>query len=142
MPPQLGRENAISVQSAGLATSGSHHCPSTTSSDRYLPLTHNSVEPTKKAPATAMPSETTQTDHSSPPNLRQLVYNTLNDDLIIENVTDDSDLFQCGLDSVQLLSLLEVLNAFLIKSRPGVSLVSAKDVYDNPTVRQIMALVG
>lgn len=112
---------------------------STSSLDRYLPQTHNSAEATEKAPATTLPSESTQTDCL---NLRRLIYNTLHDDLVIENVTDDSDLFQCGLDSVQLPSLLQVLNAFLIKSRPGVNLVSAKNVYDNPTVRQIVALVG
>ena len=47
----------------------------------------------------------------------------------------------CGLDSVQVPSLLNAMKAFLIKFRPGVGLVDAKAIYDNPTVNKLMLIL-
>lgn len=87
------------------------------------------------------PSRTSQVNYDSSYDLRKLIYSTLANNMIIENVKDDSDLFQCGLDSVQVPSLLNAINAFLLKFKPGVDLIDAKVVYDNPTVNKLMRVV-
>lgn len=86
-------------------------------------------------------SKASHVNFDSSYDLRKLIYDTLADNMIIENIKDDSDLFQCGLDSVQLPSLLDAINAFLVKFKPGVDLVDAKVVYDNPTVTKLMTVV-
>lgn len=75
------------------------------------------------------------------PDLRNLIYNTLADNLVIKNITDESDLFECGLDSLQVPGLLNAINAYLIKFRPGVALMDAKILYNNPSIGQITAIL-
>ena len=75
------------------------------------------------------------------PDLRKVIYDTLAENLIIENITDESDLFQCGLDSLQVPGLLNAINAHLIKHRPGVALVDVKVLYDNPSIGQMIAVL-
>lgn len=76
------------------------------------------------------------------PDLRKLMYNTLADNIDIENITDESDLFQCGLDSLQVPGLLNAINAYLIKHRPSVALIDAKELYNSPSVGQILAILN
>ena len=90
---------------------------------------------------TTFSSKTSQMVDDSSSDMRKLIYNTLADDLIIENITDDSDLFQCGLDSVQVPGLLNAVNAFLVKFKPGKDLTDAKVVYDNPTVNKLITFI-
>ena len=71
--------------------------------------------------------------------LRKVIYDTLAENLIMENITDESDLFQCGPDSLQVPGLPNAINAHLIKPRPSVALVDAKVLYDNPSIGQMMA---
>lgn len=59
----------------------------------------------------------------------KIIYDSFSENLIIENIADDSDLFQCGLVSLQVPSLLNALNAFLIKFRSGINLIAAKIIY-------------
>ena len=87
-------------------------------------------------------SETHEMYDDSPPDLRRLIYDTLADHLVIENITDESDLFQCGLDSLQVPGLLNTVNAYLIKFRPGVALIDAKILYENPSIDQITAILN
>lgn len=79
---------------------------------------------------------------STPPkDVRQIIYDELAENLDMTDVTDDIDLFDHGLDSLQVQSLVTTLNAYLIRLKPGVELLQAKQVYDKPTVREIMAMV-
>ena len=79
---------------------------------------------------------------STPPkDVRQIIYDELSENLDMTHVTADTDLFNHGLDSLQVQSLVTTLNAYLIRSKPGVELLKAKQVYDKPTVRKIIAMV-
>lgn len=79
---------------------------------------------------------------STPPkDVRQIIYDELSENLDMTHVTADTNLFNHGLDSLQVQSLVTTLNAYLIRLKPGVELLQAKQVYDKPTVREIMAMV-
>lgn len=79
---------------------------------------------------------------STPPkDIRQMIYDELSENLDMTHVTVDTDLFNHGLDSLQVQSLVTTLNAYLIKFKPEVKLLEAKQVYDKPTVKEIMAMV-
>lgn len=73
--------------------------------------------------------------------VRQLIYDELSENLDTIHVTADTDLFNHGLDSLQVQSLVTTLNAYLIRFKPGVELLEVKQVYDKPTVREIMAML-
>lgn len=115
--------------------------PATTTSYKQ-PLTNGH---STDAPANTLDNtsslNTSQVHYDSISDLRKLIYDTLADSLIIENITDESDLFQSGLDSLQVPGLLNALNAFIIKFRPGAQLIDAKAVYDNPTVNKLMSIL-
>ncbi|ERF77178.1 hypothetical protein EPUS_06458 [Endocarpon pusillum Z07020] len=115
--------------------------PATTAGNKQPLTTGHSTDAPIETLNTTSPLDTSQVHYDSIPDLRKLIYDTHADNLIIENITDDSDLFQCGLDSLQVPGLLNALNAFVIKFRPGVDLIEAKAVYDNPTVNKLMSIL-
>ena len=79
---------------------------------------------------------------STPPKgVRLIIYDELFENLDMTRVTADTDLFNHGLDLLQVQSSVTTLNAYLIRSKPGVKLLKAKQVYDKPTVREIMNMV-
>ncbi|KAI0974119.1 acetyl-CoA synthetase-like protein [Xylaria arbuscula] len=73
--------------------------------------------------------------------LRQIIYETLAENLEVNDLKDDSDLFKFGLDSLQVVSLLNAINAFIIKSEQPVDLIRVEAIYSNPTVTKLAALV-
>jgi len=74
--------------------------------------------------------------------LRQIIHNTLAENLEIDDLEDDTDLIQYGLDSLQVLALLNTINAFIVKSEQPVDLVRSEAIYSNPTVAKLIALVS
>jgi acyl-CoA synthetase (AMP-forming)/AMP-acid ligase II/aryl carrier-like protein len=73
--------------------------------------------------------------------IRALIYQELAENLDTYNLTDDTDLFDAGLDSLQVKSLVHVLNGYLIKKHPNVGELQAKLVYERPTVREILEMI-
>ncbi|KAJ8065134.1 hypothetical protein OCU04_005847 [Sclerotinia nivalis] len=74
--------------------------------------------------------------------LRQIIYNTLAENLEINNLENDTDLFKFGLDSLQVPSLLNTINAFIVRSGQPVNLIRSEAIYSNPTVAKLVALVS
>ncbi|OTB04432.1 hypothetical protein M426DRAFT_22832 [Hypoxylon sp. CI-4A] len=74
--------------------------------------------------------------------LRQIIYDTLAENLEIANLKDDTDLFKFGLDSLQVISLLNAINAFIVKSQQPVELIQSNAIYSNPTVAKLLALIA
>lgn len=72
--------------------------------------------------------------------LRQVIYDTLAENLEVANLEDDTDLFEFGLDSLQVVSLLTAINAFIIKSEQRVDLMEREAIYSNPTVQKLITL--
>ncbi|KAI8946250.1 acetyl-CoA synthetase-like protein [Xylaria longipes] len=73
--------------------------------------------------------------------LRQIIYDTLAENLDIENIEDDTDLFKFGLDSLQVTSLLNAINAFIVKSKQAGDLIRNEVIYSNPTIAKLVAVV-
>ncbi|TAQ84281.1 hypothetical protein B7494_g7399 [Chlorociboria aeruginascens] len=73
--------------------------------------------------------------------LHKIIYDVLGENLKMDDITDDADLFECGLDSIQVPPLLNAINAFIIKSQQQVDLVKIEVVYSNPTVARLIAAV-
>ncbi|KAI1762801.1 acetyl-CoA synthetase-like protein [Hypoxylon sp. FL1150] len=73
--------------------------------------------------------------------LRQIIYDTLAENLETEDLKDDTDLFKFGLDSLQVLSLLNAINAFIVKSEQPMDLIPIQTIYSNPTVAKLVAVV-
>ena len=119
--------NAYSTN--GTMTSGIFTNPITTHASS------KKVEEKAKNPINSVPPPKEDED------LRQIIYTELSENLDTTHLTADTDLFNHGLDSLQVQSLVTTLNAYLIKSKPGVELLEVKQVYENPTVRGVMALV-
>ena len=70
--------------------------------------------------------------------LRQVILDTLSENMPVESIEEDSDLFQCGLDSLQVPTLLEAINGFLIRSRRGTVLADSHLIYENPTIAKLV----
>jgi hypothetical protein len=74
--------------------------------------------------------------------LREIIYDTITNNLEIENLEDDDDLFKVGLDSLQVEPLLKAINLFIIKSKQPIGLLQNQDIFSNPTVAKIVTLVS
>ncbi|KAM0145757.1 hypothetical protein ACHAPG_011474 [Botrytis cinerea] len=73
--------------------------------------------------------------------LRQIIYNILAENLEVEDLKDDTDLFEIGVDSLQVLSLLDAINAFIVKCEQPVELIDKEAIYSNSTVAGLVALI-
>ncbi|KAI2464344.1 acetyl-CoA synthetase-like protein [Annulohypoxylon bovei var. microspora] len=73
--------------------------------------------------------------------LRRIIYDTLAENLELDDLKDDTNLFKFGLDSLQIISLLNAINAFIVKSEQPVDLIQAQVIYSNPTVAKLVAVV-
>ena len=83
-------------------------------------------------------------DHRKKPaeeRLRRIIYDTLAENLEVGDLTDDTDLFKFGLDSLQVHSLLNAINAFILKSEQPVDFIQSEAIYSNPTVEKLVAVV-
>ncbi|KAK7992222.1 thioester reductase domain-containing protein [Apiospora saccharicola] len=59
----------------------------------------------------------------------------------VGSLKEDTDLFQHGLDSLQVVSLLNAINAFTVKLEQPVDLLEREAIYSNPTVAKLVAVV-
>jgi aryl carrier-like protein len=73
--------------------------------------------------------------------LRRIIYDTLAENLEVDDLTDDTDLFKFGLGSLQVHSLLNAINAFILKSEQPVDFIQSEAIYSNPTVEKLVAVV-
>jgi acyl-CoA synthetase (AMP-forming)/AMP-acid ligase II/aryl carrier-like protein len=74
-------------------------------------------------------------------NVRAIIYDELAENLDMAEISDDDNLFDAGLDSLQVQSLVSVLNGYLAKSNTGAEF-DVKDIYEKPTVREIVAVIA
>jgi aryl carrier-like protein len=72
--------------------------------------------------------------------IRAIIYNELAENLDINDISDDTNLFKAGLNSLQAQGLVNVLNGHLAKSKPDAEQVNVKTLYEKPTVRKIVSL--
>ncbi|KAF7949957.1 hypothetical protein EAE96_007263 [Botrytis aclada] len=73
--------------------------------------------------------------------LRQIIYNTLAENLELDDLKDNTDLFEFGLDSLQVPSLLNAINAFVVKCEQPAEFIDKEAIYSNPTVAGLVALI-
>ena len=78
---------------------------------------------------------------ASPEDLRDFIKQAVFNNIYLHGLTDDSDLFECGLDSLLVPVLVNEINAFLIKSRPKIDLIAVSTVYDNPTINKLLKVL-
>lgn len=81
----------------------------------------------------------TKCDGDAAEDLRCSLYRIISDNTYLHDLDDTVNLFDCGLDSLQVPVLVNEINAFLIKSRASVGLISSKTVYDNPSIEKLQA---
>ncbi len=96
---------------------------------------HHGSIPVNYSPA-ASPAKS---DGYHPEDLRGFLYRIISNNTYLHEVNDMANLFDCGLDSLQVPVLVNEINAFLIKSRATVSLISNKTIYDNPSIEKLQA---
>ncbi|KAJ5578055.1 thioester reductase domain-containing protein [Penicillium hispanicum] len=113
------------------------------------PVTPSTLPASPDLPAQEPPTLTNGTHKTNgivngtqAPDLKRLIHDRLAENLDMTKITDDADLFQFGLDSLQVVELINSLNTYLKEWRPSVAPVERKAVYANPTVNQIMALMA
>ncbi|KAI5854494.1 acetyl-CoA synthetase-like protein [Durotheca rogersii] len=73
--------------------------------------------------------------------LRQIIYDTLAENVEVDDLEDGTDLIEFRLDSLQIVSLLNAINAFIVRSEQPVDLVQIEAIYSNPTVAKLVAAV-
>ena len=73
--------------------------------------------------------------------LRQIIHNTLAENLNVDDLQDDSNLFKSGLDSLQVPPLVKAINRFITESKQPVNHLKIEAIYSNPTVARIVAHV-
>lgn len=74
--------------------------------------------------------------------LRHGIYAAIQEGTYLEDVTDEADLFECGLDSLQVTALVSEINVYLRKSRPDLSLITRKVLYENSTVSKLLSTMS
>ena len=72
--------------------------------------------------------------------LRAMLYQAIYDTVHLHDLTDEVDLFDCGLDSLHVLALTEKINDFLPAMRPHIGSIQPAVVYDNSTVGRLLKL--
>ena len=70
--------------------------------------------------------------------LRVSIYRAISTSTYLQDLEDSADLFEYGLDSLQVPVLVDEINAFLTTSRPDLSLISTKTIYANPSVGKLL----
>ncbi|KAK5634973.1 hypothetical protein RRF57_010685 [Xylaria bambusicola] len=73
--------------------------------------------------------------------LRQIIYDTLAENIDLNGFTDDTDLFKFGLDSLQVTSLLGAINAFIVRSGQPLDFIKSEAIYANPTMSKLLKLI-
>ncbi|KAK8130980.1 acetyl-CoA synthetase-like protein [Apiospora sp. TS-2023a] len=90
---------------------------------------------------TVQPKENGHGSKSAEARLRHIIYGTLAENLDVGGLKDDTDFFQHGLDSLQVVSLLNAINVFIVKSEQSVDPLEREAIYSNPTVAKLVAII-
>jgi aryl carrier-like protein len=69
--------------------------------------------------------------------LKDTLYSIISANSYLHNLTITANLFNCGLDSLQIPVLVDEINAFLIKSESGMDLINAKTMLKNPSIDKL-----
>ena len=91
------------------------------------------------------PTKDSKARHQPDPqlhDLRQGIYTAIQEGTYLENVTDEADLFECGLDSLQVTALVSEINAYLRRSRPDLGLITREILYENSTVSKLLSAIS
>ncbi len=73
--------------------------------------------------------------------LRNTLRHLISTNTTVADVTDTADLFQQGLDSLQVMTLTKAVNVFFTNSWPGFRQISSKVIYANPTISKLESAV-
>ena len=74
--------------------------------------------------------------------LRHAIYAAIQEGTYLEDVTDEANLFECGLDSLQVTALVSEINLYLQKSRPDLGLITRNVLYENSTVSKLLSAIA
>ena len=77
-----------------------------------------------------------------PSHLKQVLLQVLSDTTYLSGLTDDANMFECGLDSVQLPALVKQINSTLGDLKMKTGTVSMKTIYENPSVNGLVQVIG
>lgn len=83
----------------------------------------------------------TKSDCKAPENLHGSLHRIISNNTYLHDLNDTVNLFDCGLDSLQVPVLVNEINTFLIKTRANVSLISNKTIYDNPSIEKLQVVL-
>lgn len=103
------------------------------------PTAQITPEPEATLPPTILPAHTSPSLYQ---HIRNLIYTELAENLDVAGINDETNLFDAGVDSLQVQSLLTVLNGYLVKEGLGKGELDVKSVYESPTVGGILEMVG
>ena len=73
--------------------------------------------------------------------VQQAVRDAISSTAYLYKYDDESDLFQCGLDSLQVVSLVGEINTNVGRSIDQKREISTEDIYDNPTVEGMVKVI-
>lgn len=75
--------------------------------------------------------------------IKRGIYAAIEECTYLHNVTDEANLFECGLDSLQVTALVREINEFLLR-RYGrwIGSVTKKVLYDNPSIEMLVAAIA
>ena len=69
--------------------------------------------------------------------LKQSLHRALSTSTYLHDVSDEADLFEHGLDSIQMAGFVRDINAFLGKSRPDAGPIQPQTVYENSSIARL-----
>ena len=75
-------------------------------------------------------------------NLQAALFRVISSNSYLTDLTYTADLFECGLDSLQVPVLISHINSFLTESRKDDSLICNKTLYDHPSVEKLAAFLN
>ena len=88
------------------------------------------------------PSKTaTEASLNSSMGLRDCLHDAIASSTYLHDLSDSADLFECGLDSLQVIALVSEINAFLLQIGPDVKTISKETVYQNPSIDRILMVL-
>lgn len=72
---------------------------------------------------------------------KQSLHQALSTSMYLQDISDEADLFEHGLDSIQMTSLVREINAFLGKSRPEAGPIQPQTVYENRSIASLVKVL-
>ena len=85
---------------------------------------------------------TTEVGQSRLQDLRRGIIRAINESTYLYNWNDKANLFECGLDSLQVVALVAEINAFLVGFSPNLSRISNKTIYENPSIESLLVAIA